>query len=162
MSDIGVIPMPSNFRYIETFRKGRPRHEKLDPFWQRHPNMDPLKRAKIFAPFDALRGFSAAVIAKNEIYEYRRELSDEELEELSHKLSLLQQLTANSQLARENQVQVTVTYFVPCADRDNEAYGYRGRHETISGTVWKVDPLITRTIQIDDRYIPIENVLQIA
>ena len=162
MSDIGVIPMPSNFRYIETFRKGRPRHEKLDPFWRRHPNMDLGKRAKIFAPFDALRGFSAAIIAKNEIYEYRRELSEEERDEINQTLSLLQQLTANGRLARENQVQVTVTYFVPCADRNNEAYGYRGQYERISGTVWKVDPLITRTIQIDDRYIPIENVLQIA
>ena len=29
----------------------------IDDFWCRHPPMDPGKRAKIFAPFSALRGF---------------------------------------------------------------------------------------------------------
>ena len=34
-----------------------------DSFRLRHPSMDPGKRAKIFAPFDALAGFSDALAA---------------------------------------------------------------------------------------------------
>ena len=61
MSGIGNIPVPADFRYRETFLKGRPRHEKTDPFRIRHPVMDIGRRAKIFAPFDALRGFRGAL-----------------------------------------------------------------------------------------------------
>lgn len=55
--------VPQDFKYRETFLQERPRHQKTDPFRIRHPNMDVGRRAKIFAPFDALRGFSAALIA---------------------------------------------------------------------------------------------------
>ena len=51
------------FRYQQAFDRGRPRHRDGDAFSQRHPAMDLGRRAKIFAPFDALRGFSAAIIA---------------------------------------------------------------------------------------------------
>ena len=49
--------IPSGFRYQKVLEKGRPAHEKTDPFRIRHPAMPCAKRAKIFAPFDALRGF---------------------------------------------------------------------------------------------------------
>ncbi len=39
---------------------GRPEHDG-DAFSLRHPRMDRAKRAKIFQPFDALRGFSAEI-----------------------------------------------------------------------------------------------------
>ena len=55
---IGCMEMPADFRHAELFRLGRPHHEKFDDFWLRHPFMDPAHRAKIFAPFDALEGFS--------------------------------------------------------------------------------------------------------
>ncbi len=66
MSTIGVIAMPANFRYREVFLKGRPRHDRYDPFRIRHPSMDRGHRAKIFSPFDALKGFNEAVAAKDE------------------------------------------------------------------------------------------------
>ena len=65
MNEIGFVPMPPDFRYAEAFRKGRPCHEAQDSFWRKHPSMDPGKRAKIFAPFDALRGFSASSSVAN-------------------------------------------------------------------------------------------------
>ena len=64
MTVLGSSPMPEDFAYRDVFLKGRPRHQKTDPFGIRHPCMDLGKRAKIFAPFDALRGFSAAIMAE--------------------------------------------------------------------------------------------------
>ena len=64
MAGLGDSPMPEDFAYRDVYLKGRPRHQKTDPFGIRHPSMDPGKRAKIFAPFDALRGFSAAIMAE--------------------------------------------------------------------------------------------------
>ena len=54
---IGYMPMPEGFPYAELVKAGRPQHQKFDDFWCRHPPMAPGKRAKIFAPFSALRGF---------------------------------------------------------------------------------------------------------
>ena len=62
MYAIGVMSMPAGFRYRETFLKGRPRHDRFDAFRIRHPSMDVGKRAKLFAPFDALRGFDFAIM----------------------------------------------------------------------------------------------------
>ena len=64
---IGYMPMPADFRHRELFYAGRPVHRKYDDFWYRHPTMSLSRRAKIFAPFDALRGFSDAVRSTAEI-----------------------------------------------------------------------------------------------
>ena len=64
MPTLGSAPMPEAFPYLDVYLKGRPRHQKTDPFGIRHPSMEVSKRAKIFAPFDALRGFSAAIMAE--------------------------------------------------------------------------------------------------
>ncbi len=47
-----------SFRYRATAKKGRPLHEKTDSFYAKHPPMELSRRAKIFSPFDALKGFS--------------------------------------------------------------------------------------------------------
>ncbi len=47
------------------------------------------QRAKIFAPFDALRGFSAALRAKEKIRRPRRILQEDKLKELDEKASKL-------------------------------------------------------------------------
>ena len=64
MKMLGAMEMPQDFRYREVFRKGRPRHERLDPFSLKHPKMEIGRRAKIFLPFDALRGFDLALEEK--------------------------------------------------------------------------------------------------
>ena len=53
--------IPPGFRYTEVYLRGKPVHERFDAFRLRHPEMDPQHRAKIFAPFDALRGFREAL-----------------------------------------------------------------------------------------------------
>ena len=153
MFSIQVVAIPQDFKYLDTFLKGRPQHKRMDPFWIRHPSMDVAKRAKIFAPFDALRGFSAAIIAKDALYEPKRDLSEEDQEDLNSKLSVLYELTRNSRIARENSIPVSVTYFVPCTDRNNEAYGIRGSYETISGICLKVDAISKDLILMDGQRI---------
>ena len=59
--ELGRMDMPEDFPYREVLQKGRPRHGRLDPFRIRHPQMDTGRRAKIFAPFDALKGFDEAI-----------------------------------------------------------------------------------------------------
>ena len=54
-TDTGAL---SSFRYRDVYEKGKPVHEKNDSFSAKHPPMDVSKRAKIFSPFDALKGFS--------------------------------------------------------------------------------------------------------
>ena len=52
------ITLPPTFRYKSVFEKGKPKHEPNDTFSIKHPAMDLSRRAKIFSPFDALKGFS--------------------------------------------------------------------------------------------------------
>lgn len=52
-----------SFRYSETYKAGRPVHERFDSFSLKHPSMDLSRRAKIFSPFDALKGFKDAIDA---------------------------------------------------------------------------------------------------
>ena len=61
MNTIGRMDMPEDFRYKDVFLKGRPQHSRYDAFRLRHPCMDIGHRAKIFSPFDALKGFSDAI-----------------------------------------------------------------------------------------------------
>ena len=57
-----VMEMPVSFRYRDVFLKGKPKHDKTDSFSIKHPAMDLGRRAKIFSPFDALKGFSDELI----------------------------------------------------------------------------------------------------
>ena len=161
MYAIGVMSMPAGFRYRETFLKGRPRHDRFDAFRIRHPSMDVGKRAKLFAPFDALRGFDFAIMCKNELYVDKAVLCPENTEELSRRLTILHNLTYNSRMARENRVQVTVTYYEPCSDVNHEDYGIRGQYKTITGICRNVDAEVTRTILIDGIRLSLENLLKI-
>lgn len=69
---IGQMKMPGDFPYRDVYRKGKPQHSKTDPFRLRHPAMDPGRRAKIFNPFDALRGFRESIWET----EQRQDISD--------------------------------------------------------------------------------------
>lgn len=52
------------FRYCNVIKKGKPQHGKCDSFTLRHPPMPMSKRAKIFCPFDALKGFGEMIAEK--------------------------------------------------------------------------------------------------
>ena len=60
---------PIDFRYRDAYLKGRPCHDRFDPFRLRHPSMKPSRRAKLFSPFDALRGFGEALACVKELSE---------------------------------------------------------------------------------------------
>ena len=66
---VGDMPMPADFQYKAAYLHGKPRHEGGDPFRIRHPEMPCTKRAKIFAPFDALRGFADALAQRRSEWE---------------------------------------------------------------------------------------------
>ncbi len=157
MTAVGVMAMPADFRYREVFLKGKPQHDRWDPFRVRHPVMESGRRAKIFSPFDALRGFSEAVVSKDVIYEPRTELWDDR-EELDRRLRILKELTRNRRMARANQAHVTVTHYTACTDKNSEAYGERGLYRKSSGICRNVDPDITRSILIDEERISFENI----
>ncbi len=155
---IGAMAMPADFEYREVFLKGQPVHQPYDAFRLRHPSMDAGRRAKIFAPFDALEGFDEAVADREVLYEFRRELSEEEKEELDRRLGILYRLTRNGRLARENAVPVHVTYFVPCEDRDSPAFGYRGRYVTLSGVCGRIG---LRDMRVGGRAVPLKEIVGI-
>ena len=157
---IGLMPMPPDFRYRDVFEKGKPRHDRDDPFLFRHPPMPASKRAKIFAPFDALRGFDFAIMCKNELYTDKMLLSPEEQEELDRRFSILRSLTFNSRMARANQVQISVTYYEACKDVNHEAYGSQGQYKTITGICRNVDAEVTMTILVDKMRIPMGDIVK--
>ena len=55
-----------SFPYVRVLVRGRPEHREAFP---KHPPMDCGHRAKIFAPFDALDGFSAMIRQKDRLCE---------------------------------------------------------------------------------------------
>ena len=157
----GKRAMPADFKYRDVYLKGKPRHDRYDPFRIRHPQMDVRKRAKIFAPFDALRGFDFAILMKNEIYTDKASLSPEDQEELDRRFGILRNLTFNSRMARANRVQVTVTYYEACSDVNSESYGSQGQYKTITGICWNVDAEVTKTILVDEMRIPMGDIRKI-
>lgn len=137
---IGIMSMPANFKYREVSRKGRPRHEKFDDFWRKHPPMPPARWAKIFSPFDALDGFDERIAEKEAVYEARTELLEDDKAELNRRLDILHNLTWNGRMARTNQVMVDIVRFIPCEDKKHFAFQIAaGKYETVSGMVMRVD-----------------------
>ena len=72
---INSTVIPSSFRYRKVLEKGKPVHDKNDSFSIRHPAMDLSRRAKIFSPFDALKGFG------DELSKVQTEITDSFLDE---------------------------------------------------------------------------------
>ena len=158
MCSIGIMPMPADFCYRDVFVRGKPKHDRLDLFRVRHPSMDPGRRAKLFSPFDALKGFGEAIASKDVQYNGRIELGEEDRREIDHRLHILKGLTFNSRMARANRVHVTVTFYVPCEDENHEAFGLLGRYETCKGICWNVDEHY-RTILVDRTRIEFDDIL---
>ena len=151
----------SENKYGGAYRRDRPRHDPYDEFSLRHPRMDLGQRAKIFSPFAALKGFEQAIEEKLELYEEKRELNEEEQERLERALALLRERTRSLRLVRADPVTVSVTYYVPCRDENHEAYGLRGRYETLTGVVRKGDPERTGTLRIDETEIDLADLADI-
>ena len=145
-------------QYQTALALGRPKHGAFEEFSLRHPAMPLCQRAKIFSPFDALDGFREAIDKKRRLYVEKRELTEEEQENLNRTIQYLHERTANRRMAKTEPLRVTVTYYKPSEDECHEAYGCRGTYERFSGTVWKVDALLRKTILIGDREIELDDV----
>ncbi len=163
------LEIPIDFPYLSSIFQGPPKHIH-DDFSRNHPRMELERRAKIFAPFDALDGYSDAVRSKDVEYVERVDLNEDGLagtglaeedhEELSRRLEILHNLTYTGRQARANHVVVTVTYFVPCADENSFAFGIRGLYKTVSGGCWKVD-FVQKTITVGENVLALNDVVSI-
>ena len=157
---LGYMAVPDDFRYADVLRHGRPVHAVNDSFAVKHPPMPPGKRAKIFSPFDALKGFSEAVETKDELYCERIELSEDECAELDSKTADLLELVCNGSSARENNVTVAVTHFVTCVDENSDAYGCRGQYVETKGVLSSIDT-VRKIIVVDGKRIQFGDITKI-
>ena len=132
-----------------------------DPFSAKHSKMPRSRRAKIFAPFNALDGYNSAIDAKNVSYVERAEPAEEESAEIDRRLKILRALVPNSRLAKERQIVVTITWFEPCRDENIFCYQKKGLYKTVTGICRKVDTDLTHTIQAGDQTIRISDILRI-
>lgn len=109
------------------------------------PKMDLGNRAKIFAPFDALRGFNFAIMAEETERAMlpRVELSKDMQEELNCKL---EQLYTGSV--------VTAYYFAPQRCIGDLELGY---YRTVTGQVQGIDQY-SHTLLLSNASIPIVNI----
>lgn len=151
---------PLHFKYKDALAKGKPSHGKFDAFSIRHPAMPLEKRAKIFSPFDALKGFHEAIAAKEDIYVEQKELTEEDARRLDLTLRVLQNMTYSGKTARESQVEATVTYFIPCPAACS-GRNQQGTYETVTGTVLGVDAEYTHLLILDCMEIRISDIIDI-
>lgn len=147
------VLLPSDFKYRSVYLRGRPAHERTDAFSQRHPKMDVGRRAKLFAPFAALRGFDGELEAAQTVFVPRRALSAEESAVLDARLRQLHAATQNSRMVRDAPVTVRAVYFVPCADPRRAACGTPGQYVTVTGVCRFVDPDVRHALRIGDTLI---------
>ena len=150
-SSIGQIPVPRDFKYARVLSQGKPEHDG-DYFSVKHPKMSCAKRAKIFAPFAALRGFDFEILCKDIRYEPRRELTEQKFQELNKILNLLHSRTENRHMVLDDPVTATAEYYIPCSDPHHDSYRTEGQYVYCTGIVQYADPVM-QTLRIGDTVI---------
>lgn len=114
----------------------------------KHPKMPVENRAKSYVPFDALRGFSLAILTKQAERQMvtRTTLSEDAQEQLDRKLRMIQP-----------EDKVTVTYFrLERVIADLEL----GSYVTETGKVEEIDPL-TGFLFLSSACVPIREIIDI-
>lgn len=114
----------------------------------KHPQMSLENRAKIFAPFDALRGFSLAILTKQAEHQLvsRITLSEDAQEQLDYKLRMVQ--PGNT---------VTVTYFrLERVIADLEL----GTYTSETGEIEEIDT-DTGTLFLTNACVPIQEIIEL-
>lgn len=111
----------------------------------KHPKMSVENRAKLFAPFSALRGFDIEILTQEQdrLLVPQVLLSADQREAIWRALNLLQKGDW-----------VTVTYFVPAKSLDGQLLG---EYTVCSGTVKKVDD-VEQLLVFDGCSIPFGNI----
>ena len=102
-----------------------------------HHKMDRENRAKQFMPFDALKGFREALEEKERIVVPKRELSEEQKEELDFKLRQIHKMDI-----------ITVEYF------------HDGEYVQVTGVVSRIDET-SRVMKIVNTKIAFEDIVDL-
>lgn len=150
----------------------RPVHFQ-DAFSAKHPPMPREKRAKLFAPFDALAGYGEALDEQEVIYQEREVLSEEKRQELDKKLDFLRNVyhecrqgtkyVGGSLAAKAFEPPcVTIRYYEDVPGQDG-----RGMYHTVSGAVVKIDLahgylLLTSSQHMEPLQIPLHAVFDFS
>lgn len=113
-----------------------------------HPQMTLLDRAAQFAPFAALTGYDDMVKEAARVVDARRNISEEQLEELNYKLQyILEHLSGEPY--------VLITFFVPDSKKDG------GKYIDKEGYVKRYDEYKKELIFTDGTIIPLADVWSI-
>ncbi|MGI6006230.1 MAG: hypothetical protein ACOX8E_01905 [Ruminococcus sp.] len=134
-------------KYGDIIRRSRPCTEESRI---KHPRMPSADRAKIFAPFSALKGYEDVI--KNEQEEIllvpKSLLSEEEQENLSRKINTLK---------KGMQVQITFFRKAPSSPEDTPL----GLYRTLSSQVAAIDS-IGQLLIFEDCSIPFDDILELS
>lgn len=113
-----------------------------------HKPMDRLQRSAQFAPFSALNGYEDSIDETGRIVEERLDLSDEEKDRISARLTFLQEHI-------KDRFEVEITYFVPDTKKKGGAY------QTKVGVLRRVIDA-ERKVQFEDRtFLDIDSIIDI-
>lgn len=110
----------------------------------KHPQMPRIKRAAQFAPFAALRGYSAIMEELKRETQPEIVLDEDEKQLLDYKL---QEVMAHPR-------EIAVTYFVPDEKKDG------GSYQTIKGTIKRLDRIKRRIVFHDNQWVDADRVIK--
>ena len=119
----------------------------LDRPPSRYPKMRRSDRAKIFAPYDALKGFSSSIREKDRVFLPRMMATDFIRDGINRRLKALRRGDT-----------VTVIFFVSMQRTAEEDLG---EYRTETGTVLRVDE-IEGTLVLDQMTVPFEDIVSLT
>ena len=128
--------------YDDIINLSRPQYHDLPP-------MSIHDRAAQFSPFAALVGYDAAVEETARLTDSRREMEEDEINELNRQLSEL-----NKRLSERPRIRVT--YFI----RDRKKEG--GRYASKIGNARTIDQAENRIIFTDGESVPIKDMYSVV
>ena len=128
--------------YDDIINLSRPQYHDLPP-------MSIHDRAAQFSPFAALVGYDAAVEETERLTDSRREMEEDEINELNRQLSEL-----NKRLSERPRIRVT--YFI----RDRKKEG--GRYASKIGNARTIDQAENRIIFTDGESVPVKDMYSVV
>lgn len=128
--------------YDDLINLSRPQYHDLPP-------MSIHDRAAQFSPFAALVGYDAAVEETARLTDSRREMEEDEINELNRQLSEL-----NKRLSERPRIRVT--YFI----RDRKKEG--GRYASKIGNARTIDQAENRIIFTDGESVPVKDMYSVV